>query len=136
MNIRIERLDKIHEAAREFLKAVGTATVFAFDGKMGAGKTTFIKAICEEMGVKDVITSPTFALVNEYTDGQGRPVYHFDFYRIKRVEEAYDIGCEDFFLTTHCTLRFRRNPTGRAPCRGNFPYKFQSSCSLIKKALQ
>ncbi len=101
MNIRIERLDKIHEAAREFLKAVGTATVFAFDGKMGAGKTTFIKAICEEMGVKDVITSPTFALVNEYTDGQGRPVYHFDFYRIKRVEEAYDIGCEDYFDSGH-----------------------------------
>ena len=97
MNIQIESLDKIHEAARAFLKAVGTATVFAFDGKMGAGKTTFIKAVCEEMGVEDVITSPTFALVNEYTDGEGGPIYHFDFYRIKKLEEAYDMGCEDYF---------------------------------------
>lgn len=97
MNIKIESLDQIHEAARAFLQAVGTATVFAFDGKMGAGKTTFIKAVCEELGVEDVITSPTFALVNEYTDGQGNPIYHFDFYRIKRIEEAYDMGCEDYF---------------------------------------
>lgn len=97
MNIKIESLDQIHDAARAFLQAVGTATVFAFDGKMGAGKTTFIKAVCEELGVEDVITSPTFALVNEYTDGQGAPIYHFDFYRIKRIEEAYDMGCEDYF---------------------------------------
>lgn len=97
MNIKIESLDQIHDAARAFLQAVGTATVFAFDGKMGAGKTTFIKAVCEELGVEDVITSPTFALVNEYTDGHGDPIYHFDFYRIKRIEEAYDMGCEDYF---------------------------------------
>ena len=97
MNIKIESLDQIHDAARAFLQAVGTATVFAFDGKMGAGKTTFIKAVCKELGVEDVITSPTFALVNEYTDGQGNPIYHFDFYRIKRIEEAYDMGCEDYF---------------------------------------
>ena len=75
---------------------MGDNTIFAFYGHMGAGKTTFIKAICEELGVKDVITSPTFAIVNEYTDGQGEPVYHFDFYRIKKQEEVYDIGFEDY----------------------------------------
>jgi hypothetical protein len=64
---------------------------------MGAGKTTFIKAICEELGVSDVITSPTFALVNEYTAGNGAAIYHFDFYRIKKLEEVYDMGYEDYF---------------------------------------
>ena len=76
---------------------MGTAKVFAFYGKMGAGKTTFIKAICEELGVSDVITSPTFALVNEYTAGNGAAIYHFDFYRIKKLEEVYDMGYEDYF---------------------------------------
>lgn len=93
----LESLDKIHEAARYFLNAVGDAKIFAIDGDMGVGKTTFIKAVCEELGVKDVITSPTFSLVNEYTDGKGEPVYHFDFYRIKKIDEVYDMGYEDYF---------------------------------------
>ena len=97
MEIKINSLDNIHEAAKAFLAGMGTAKVFAFYGKMGAGKTTFIKAICEELGVEDVITSPTFALVNEYTAGNGAPVYHFDFYRIKRLDEVYDMGYEDYF---------------------------------------
>ena len=97
MEIKIASTDKLHEAAQAFLQVIGDHTVFAFDGKMGAGKTTFIKAVCEELGVKDVITSPTFSLVNEYTDGWGDPIYHFDFYRIKKIEEAYDMGCEDYF---------------------------------------
>ena len=66
-------------------------------GYMGAGKTTFIKAICEELGVDDVVTSPTFAIVNEYVTEEGESVYHFDFYRIKKLEEAYDIGFENYF---------------------------------------
>ena len=82
MKIKIDSLDTIHEAAKEFLQNMGDGKVFAFYGKMGAGKTTFVKAICEELGVEDVITSPTFALVNEYTAGDSSPVYHFDFYRI------------------------------------------------------
>ena len=65
------------------------------------GKTTFIKAVCEELGVKDVITSPTFSLVNEYTDGKGEPVYHFDFYRIKKIAEVFDIGVEQYFDSGH-----------------------------------
>ena len=99
MQIKIESLERIHEAAREFIDKKGAATVFAFYGKMGAGKTTFIKAVCEELGVEDVITSPTFSLINEYTDGQGNPIYHFDFYRIKKLEEVYDMGYEDYFYS-------------------------------------
>ena len=99
MKIFIEDLSKIHEAAREFVANMGESTVFAFYGKMGAGKTTFVKAICEELGVEDVITSPTFALVNEYTAGNGDSIYHFDFYRIKKIEEVYDMGYEDYFYS-------------------------------------
>ena len=116
-NIRIENLEHIREAAREFINQIGDHRVFAFYGKMGAGKTTFVKAICEELGVDDVITSPTFAIVNEYSiaphrgeaaaakkaspaeGGLAGTVYHFDFYRIKRLEEVYDMGYEDYFYS-------------------------------------
>ena len=97
MEIKIKSLDNICEAAKAYLDGMGTGKVFAFYGKMGAGKTTFIKAICEELGVTDVITSPTFALVNEYTAADGSPIYHFDFYRIKKLDEVYDMGYEDYF---------------------------------------
>lgn len=97
MEIKIKSLDNIREAAKAFLDSMGTGKVFAFYGKMGAGKTTFIKAICEELGVTDVITSPTFALVNEYTAADGSSIYHFDFYRIKKLDEVYDMGYEDYF---------------------------------------
>ena len=100
MEIRIENLEKIREAAHEFVASLGENTVYAFYGKMGAGKTTFIKAICEELGVSDVITSPTFAIVNEYrSDTSGEIIYHFDFYRIKKLEEVYDMGFEDYFYS-------------------------------------
>ena len=95
MEIRILDIEHIREAAREFINQMGEARLFAFYGKMGAGKTTFIKAVCEELGVEDVITSPTFAIVNEYT--ASTTIYHFDFYRIKRLEEVYDMGYEDYF---------------------------------------
>lgn len=100
MEIRIDSLDNIREAARRFVNAIGDSTVIAFYGKMGAGKTTFIKAVCEELGVDDVITSPTFAIVNEYrSDATGELIYHFDFYRIKKLDEVYDMGCEDYFYS-------------------------------------
>ena len=117
-------------AAQQFVEAMGEHRVFAFYGKMGAGKTTFIKAICEVLGVEDVVTSPTFAIVNEYiidhssaqASGAGgtsltidhtereennfqlstfnfQSVYHFDFYRIKNLREAYDIGTEEYFYS-------------------------------------
>lgn len=99
MNIKIESLDKIDAAAIEFIKAMGDNTVFAFHGEMGAGKTTFIKAICENLGVTDTINSPTFAIVNEYRSDSGELIYHFDFYRINKIEEAFDFGYEDYFYS-------------------------------------
>lgn len=98
MEILIKDLDHIREAAHQFINLIGNHTVFAFYGKMGAGKTTFVKAICEELGVEDVITSPTFAIVNEYTTPSS-PIFHFDFYRIKKLEEVYDMGYEDYFYS-------------------------------------
>ena len=98
MEIKITSLDNIREAAKQFIAAMGDNTVFAFYGKMGAGKTTFIKAVCEELGVTDVINSPTFAIVNEYrSDSTGELIYHFDCYRLESVDEAEDIGVEDYF---------------------------------------
>ena len=99
MEITIKGLDTIRSAARQFIENIGSSRVFAFYGKMGAGKTTFVKALCEELGCDDVITSPTFAIVNEYTDGEQQPVYHFDFYRIKKLEEVYDMGYEEYFYS-------------------------------------
>lgn len=98
MEITINNLESINQAARQFVDNMGRGRVFAFYGKMGAGKTTFIKAVCEELGVEDVITSPTFAIVNEYTsETSGDTIYHFDFYRIKKIEEVYDMGYEEYF---------------------------------------
>ena len=98
MEIKIQNIDTIRESAREFIQNIGEHKVFAFYGKMGAGKTTFVKAICEELGVEDVITSPTFAIVNEY-EAHDQSIFHFDFYRIKRLEEVYDMGYEDYFYS-------------------------------------
>lgn len=97
--ITINGLDSIRDAAKAFIEAMDDRTVFAFYGDMGAGKTTFIKAICEELGVEDVINSPTFAIVNEYRSDSDELIYHFDFYRINKVEEAYDFGYEDYLYS-------------------------------------
>lgn len=98
--IQINSLDSIRESAKAFLAAMDDRTVFAFHGEMGAGKTTFIKAICEELGVEDVINSPTFAIINEYrSEATGELIYHFDFYRINKLSEAEDIGTEDYFYS-------------------------------------
>ena len=104
MELKITDLAGIRDVARQFIDAMQGRTVFALYGKMGVGKTTFTKALCEELGVQDVINSPTFAIVNEYEDGKGQPVYHFDFYRIKRLSEAYDIGFEEYVDSGHLCL--------------------------------
>lgn len=96
-SIHIAGLEDLDRAAREFLEAIGDATLVAFYAPMGAGKTTFTTAICKALGVQeDAISSPTFAIVNEYRSGEGEPIYHFDFYRIERPEEALDIGLYDY----------------------------------------
>ncbi|MGN0221656.1 MAG: tRNA (adenosine(37)-N6)-threonylcarbamoyltransferase complex ATPase subunit type 1 TsaE [Prevotella sp.] len=90
----------LQQAAKAFADAIGDARVFAFYGAMGAGKTTFIKEVCRALGVTEVITSPTFAIVNEYqSDTTAALIYHFDFYRIKKLEEVYDMGYEDYFYS-------------------------------------
>ena len=100
MTITIKDLDHIEDAAREFIGQMGDDTVFAFYGKMGAGKTTFIKALCKLLGVEDEVNSPTFAIINEYRSATtAELIYHFDFYRIKKLEEVYDLGYEDYFYS-------------------------------------
>lgn len=103
IEISIPSLDKIADAAQEFVAQMGNRRVFAFHGGMGAGKTTFIKAICQHLGVKDAVTSPTFAIVNEYGSGIG-PIYHFDFYRIKNLGEVMDLGFEDYAYSGNLCL--------------------------------
>ncbi len=101
--IIIHSLDKIADAAREFVQHIGERRVFAFYGGMGAGKTTFIRAICEELGVTDAVTSPTFSIVNEYASAHA-PVYHFDFYRINCLAEAMDLGFNDYAYSGNICL--------------------------------
>ena len=90
-------LNDMDDAARRLLTLTDGQRHFAFYGAMGAGKTTFIKAVCRVLGAAENVTSPTFALVNVYHTATGMPIYHFDFYRIKKPAELYDIGCEEYF---------------------------------------
>ena len=99
MDLLLKGLSDLDVAAKTFIDKMNNKKVFAFYGEMGAGKTTFIKAICKSMGVAGAITSPTFSLVNEYITDSGISIYHFDFYRIKNIEEVYDFGYEDYFYS-------------------------------------
>lgn len=99
MDLQIKSLNDLDAVAKMFIKSMSNRTVFAFYGEMGSGKTTFIKAICKAMGVTETITSPTFSLVNEYKSDKGISIFHFDFYRIKNIEEAFDFGYEDYFYS-------------------------------------
>ena len=95
--IHIATLDDLGQAAKAFLEEIGNNRLVAFYASMGAGKTTFTTAVCKQLGVQeDAVSSPTFAIVNEYRTGTGEPLYHFDFYRIERLEEALDIGLYDY----------------------------------------
>ena len=96
--LEIKNLASIGETAKEFSQQMGNRRVFAFKGKMGAGKTTFIKALCEVFGVSETVNSPSFAIINEYvSDTTGETIYHFDFYRTQSIREAVNIGAEDYF---------------------------------------
>ena len=105
--IKIENLDEYHAAAKKFVAAMKDNRIFAFYGSMGTGKTTFIKSVCEEMGVEESINSPTFAIVNEYETGEGETVFHFDFYRIKSLAEVYNMGYEEYlYSNAYCFLEW------------------------------
>ncbi len=99
LEINVNGLGDLPEAAEEIIGALDGRNVIAFFGAMGAGKTTLIREICALVGSEDVVTSPTFALVNRYESGKGFPIYHFDFYRIERPEEAFDMGYEEYFYS-------------------------------------
>ncbi|MBN2778166.1 MAG: tRNA (adenosine(37)-N6)-threonylcarbamoyltransferase complex ATPase subunit type 1 TsaE [Bacteroidales bacterium] len=94
--ITIENINQINRAAKEFINLTANDKIFLFKGEMGSGKTTFIKAICSELGVSQEVTSPTFAIVNEYETSRGQQIYHFDLYRIDKIEELLDIGFEEY----------------------------------------
>ena len=100
----IHGVEALSEVSDYLMSLRDEADVIAFYGSMGAGKTTLIKDFCHRMGVTDEVNSPTFAIVNEYVTEEGEPVYHFDFYRIKKIEEAYDIGYENYFYSGHLCL--------------------------------
>ncbi len=103
----INSLNEINHIADKFLEAHPADRIFALYGQMGAGKTTFIKALCEQLHVIDYVTSPTFALVNEYETADSKLVYHLDFYRIKNIQEAYDIGYEEYFSSgAYCFIEW------------------------------
>jgi tRNA threonylcarbamoyladenosine biosynthesis protein TsaE len=110
MEIEIQSLDTIEQSAQKFIDQIGNKTVFAFNGKMGAGKTTFIKSICEVMGVKETVNSPTFSIVNEYEAADGRIIYHFDCYRINKIQEALDLGAEEYLYSGNlCFIEWSEN---------------------------
>ena len=114
--IIIKSESELPEAARTLLQAYPDARIFAFFGEMGAGKTTFIKAICRELGVHDIVQSPTFALINEYLTPDNGSVFHFDFYRIRKAEEAFDIGYEDYFYSgNYCLIEWPELIEGLLP---------------------
>jgi tRNA threonylcarbamoyladenosine biosynthesis protein TsaE len=105
--IEIKELLDLQDTAKQLLRSFPEDRIFAFYGAMGAGKTTFIKALCRELGSHDNITSPTFALINEYSTGDGSVIYHFDFYRIKKMDEAYDLGYEDYIYSgNYCFIEW------------------------------
>jgi tRNA threonylcarbamoyladenosine biosynthesis protein TsaE len=100
----IKDTGELSKVARKLLSIIENSKVIAFYGTMGAGKTTLIRTLCQAMGITDTVNSPTFALVNEYHKPSGEPVYHFDFYRIKKPEEAFDLGYEEYFFSRHLCL--------------------------------
>lgn len=109
-------LGNLDAAAAEFLEVVGDNRLIAFCGHLGAGKTTFIKALCDRLGVSDNVCSPTFTIVNEYRAASGEPVFHFDFYRIYSLREAQDLGLEEYFYSgCFCFMEWPEKIAGLLP---------------------
>lgn len=110
INLEIKSLKSIRQTAQQFINLIGNRSVFAFNGKMGAGKTTFIKSICEELGVKETVNSPTFSIVNEYETSDGKIIFHFDCYRINKIQEALDLGAEEYLYSGNlCFIEWSEN---------------------------
>ena len=108
--ITIRDTDDLDRAAAEFIRETGKDRIIAFHAPMGAGKTTFTTAICKVLGVEDTVCSPTFTILNEYITRDGEPVYHFDFYRIRELREAVDIGLDDYLYSGHiCIIEWPEN---------------------------
>ena len=116
MEIKIQGTDDLQRAAKQFVEEMGDARHFAFHAPMGAGKTTFISALCEVMGAEDEASSPTFSLVNEYAVPGKKPIYHFDFYRIESPAEAMDMGLDDYWDSgALCLMEWPENVEGFLP---------------------
>jgi tRNA threonylcarbamoyladenosine biosynthesis protein TsaE len=116
ITLKIKSLDTIQETAEQFIELIGESRIFAFNGNMGAGKTTFIKAICEELGVKENVNSPTFAIVNEYETLDEKIIYHFDCYRINKIQEALDLGAEEYLYSGNlCFIEWAENIASLLP---------------------
>ena len=104
---KADSLEALDTVAEKLIRQFPDQHIFAFYGKMGAGKTTFIQSVCKVLGTYDNVTSPTFALINEYKTGQQKSIFHFDFYRIKDIEEAFDLGYEDYlFSGNYCLIEW------------------------------
>ena len=107
MELQLKSLDQLPQIAKQLVEYGKEYKIWEFDGEMGAGKTTLIKAICKEMGVEENVSSPTFSIVNEYVIYKKGSIYHFDFYRIKDEDEAFDMGVEEYFDSgNHCFLEW------------------------------
>ncbi len=116
ITFKIKSIESINETAQQFIEQIGEKKIFAFNGNMGAGKTTFIKSICEELGVTQTVNSPTFSIVNEYEAADGRIIYHFDFYRINKIEEAQEIGIEEYLYSGNlCFIEWSENIASLLP---------------------
>ena len=114
--LKIKSLDTIQETAQRFIEQIGNRKIFAINGNMGAGKTTFIKAICETMGVTQTVNSPTFSIVNEYQTANGQIIFHFDCYRIEKIQEAIEIGVEEYLYSGNlCFIEWAENIVSLLP---------------------
>ncbi len=116
MNIKIESINSINECARVFISQMGANKIFLFNGNMGVGKTTFIKSICKELGIKDTVNSPTFSIINEYKTNDNIIIYHFDCYRINKIEDALEIGIEEYLESGNiCFIEWAENIASLLP---------------------
>lgn len=125
LNGKAASIEDLQDVADELVKAAGDVRVWLFDGEMGAGKTTLIKAVCTQMGVLSGTSSPTFSIINEYQNGAGDSIFHFDFYRLQKETEAYDMGVEEYFDSgAYCFVEWPERVSTLYP-----PYPFKVKIS-------